>query len=153
MRLLLVLLAMMTWTVESKNSVSLSDDSLVPYDIEVSYANTGRKGDVTANDTATLVLGHLEGIPINSIEVYVKSNKASGAGTFTVTADGQTVATKSGSFQEWFGGYDNESYHALSLLNSPQNDVDELKISLVGIANSLHIEKYVITYSERWNGT
>ena len=67
MKLLLVLLAVMTWTVESKNAVSLSDDSTVPYDIEVGYGCTYQKGDVRANDTATLVLSHLEGITINGI--------------------------------------------------------------------------------------
>ena len=149
MKLLHVLLAVMTWTVESKNSVSLSDDSTVPYDIEVGYANTYNKGQVRANDTATLVLSHMEGITINGIEVYVKSNKTGGAGTFTVAANGQTVATKTGSFEEWFGAYDNASYHALSFINRPINNVHMLTISLVGIANSLHIEKYVITYAPR----
>ena len=149
MKLLLVLLAVMTWTVESKNSVSLSDDSTVPYDIEVGYANTYNKGQVRANDTATLVLSHMEGITINGIEVYVKSNKTGGAGTFTIAANGQTVATKTGSFEEWFGAYDNASYHALSFINRPINNVHMLTISLVGIANSLHIEKYVITYAPR----
>ena len=149
MKLLLVLLAVMTWTVESKNTVSLSDDSTVPYDIEVGYANTYNKGQVRANDTATLVLSHMEGITINGIEVFVKSNKSGGAGTFTVATNGQTVATKTGSFEEWFGAYDNTSYHALSFINRPINNVHMLTISLVGIANSLHIEKYVITYAPR----
>ena len=149
MKLLLVLLAVMTWTVESKNAVSLSDDSTVPYDIEVGYGCTYQKGDVRANDTATLVLSHLEGITINGIEVYVKSNKSGGAGTFTVTANGQTIGTKTGTFADWFGAYDNTEYHALSFINRPLNDVHTLTISLVGIANSLHIEKYVITYAPR----
>lgn len=149
MKLLLILLAVMTWTVESKNSVSLSDDSKVPYDIEVSYANTGTKGNVTANDTATLILSHLDGITINGIEVYVQSNKSSGAGTFSVAADGQTVATKTGTFKDWFGAYDNQNYHALSFINTPIHGSDELVISLQGTVNSLHIEKYVITYAPR----
>lgn len=149
MKLLLVLLAVMTWTVESKNAVSLSDDSTVPYDIEVGYGCTYQKGDVRANDTATLVLSHLEGITINGIEVYVKSNKSGGAGTFTVTANGQTIGTKTGTFADWFGAYDNTDYHALSFINRPLDNVHTLTISLVGIANSLHIEKYVITYAPR----
>ena len=149
MKLLLVLLAMMTWTVESKTSVSLTDDSTVPYDIEVGYGCTYQKGDVRANDTAVLVLSHLDGITINAIEVYLKSNKSGGAGTFTVTTNGQTLATKTGTFADWFGAYDNTDYHALSFINRPINSVHTLAISLVGIANSLHIEKYVITYAPR----
>lgn len=149
MKLLFVLLAMMTWTVESKNSVRLTDDSTVPYDIEVSYANTYNKGQVLAGDVATLTLSHMDGIMINGIEVYVKSNKSGGAGTFTVTANGQTTATKTGTFKDWFGAYDNENYHALSLLTNAMKGMNDLSITLVGSANSLHIEKYVISWTTR----
>lgn len=145
MKLLWILLSVMTWTVTSKNSVT--GDGEWPFDIEVAYANTYNKGQVRANDTATLSLGHLGGITIEQIEVYVRSIASAGAGTFSVIANGQTVATKSGTFKDWFGAYDNENYHALSLLTAPLDRVGELTVSLEGTANSLYIEKYVITYT------
>ena len=40
MRLFLILLSVMTGTVESKNAVQLTEESTVPYDIEAAYSNT-----------------------------------------------------------------------------------------------------------------
>ena len=146
MKLLLVLLAMMTFTVETKTTVSA--DGVWPYSMDATYANTGKKGDVTSNDVATLTVTGLGGITIEAIEVYVKSNKSSGAGSFTVTADGQTIATKSGTLADWFGAYNNTDYQALSLLNTAQSSVSNLVITLTGTENSLHIEKYAISWSQ-----
>lgn len=145
MKLLLILLSVMTWTVTSKSSVT--GDGEWPYDIDVAYANTYNKGQVRQGDTATLSLGNLGSITVEQIEVYVRSIAAAGAGTFSVVANGQTVATKSGTFKDWFGAYDNDNYHALRLLNQARSGVNELSISLVGTTNSLFIEKYVITYT------
>ena len=145
MKLLMVLLAVMSWTVTNKTSVS--GDGLWPYDIEVSYSCTYQKGDVRQGDQAVLTLAHLDGIAIEQVEVYVKSNQSGGAGVFTVAVDGQTVATKSGTFKDWFGTYDNANYHALSLLPTAYGGVNELVITLDGTANSLHIDKYVITWA------
>lgn len=147
MKLLLILLSVMTFTIQDKRNVTAEGEW--PYDFDVSYYNTGSKGSVTANDTATLSLTHLEGIAIEKVEVYVKSNKSAGSGSFTVTANGQTVATKSGTYKEWFGAYNNMDYQALTLLDQPVSSVDELIIQLIGVANSIHIEKFAITWSAR----
>lgn len=146
MKLLLVLLATMTFTVQSKTSVKA--DGEWPYSMGATYANTGSKGNVTDHDTATLLVTGLGGITIDAIEVYVNSNKNSGAGTFTVTADGQTIATKSGTLADWFGAYNNTDYQPLSLLSSAQSGVNNLVITLTGTESSLHIEKYAISWSQ-----
>ena len=146
MHLLLVLLSVMTITVESKSSVSM--DGEWPYDIEVSYSNTYQKGDVRSGDVAELKLSHLEGVVVEKVEVYIRSNQSSGAGTFTLTADGKSVSMVSGTFKDWFGAYDNTDYHPLDLLTSSVR-LDELVIRLEGSENSLHIEKYVITHASQ----
>ncbi|MBR6035078.1 MAG: hypothetical protein IKP39_03375 [Paludibacteraceae bacterium] len=146
MNLLLVLLSVMTITVETKSSVSM--DGEWPYDIDVSYSNSYQKGDVRSGDVAELKLSHLEGVVVEKVEVYVKSNKNGGGGTFTLTADGEPISTISGTFNEWFGAYDNTDYHPIELLDSPVS-LDELVISLEGSENSLHIEKYVITHTSQ----
>lgn len=147
MKLILILLSVMSFTVETKNSVK--GDGLFPYDIEIAYSNTGTKGNVSKDDVATLTLGNLGSITVETIEVWVNSNKTSGAGAFCVKANQQTIATKEGTFKDWTGAYDNSAYHAISLLSTPRDGVDELEISLTGTANSLHIDKYVITYAPR----
>ena len=142
--LLLILLSVMTWTVESKNSVS--GDGEWPYTLQVAYENTYQKGDVRDGDFAILTLANLGGIKVNGIDVFVKSNKSGGAGEFTVTANEKTIASLSGSFKDWTGTFDNSEYHSIPLLQSAQNGVYNLSVSLKGTENSLHIEKYVITY-------
>ena len=144
MNLLLLILTVMTWTVKDKNTVT--GDGVWPNSMVVSYSNTYNKGQVRDGDTATLSLMQTGGIDIQEIKVYVRSNKNSGAGTFTVQANGQTVATKTGAFNEWVGAYDNENYHPISLLTSALTGVNDLVITLIGTQNSLHIEKYEITY-------
>ena len=146
MKLLLVLMAVMSFTVESKTTVSA--DGLWPYDMSATYANSYNKGQVRANDVATLTVSGLDGITIDAIEVSVKSNKSSGAGTFTVSADGQQIAMKTGSLKDWFGAFDNTFYHVLSLLSTPRNNVSELVITLTGSESSLYIDRYTITWSQ-----
>ena len=146
MNLLLILLSVLTFTVESKSTVSMTGDGVWPYDIEVAYNCSYQKRQVRAGDVATLTLGKLGGMVIEQIEVYVKSNKDTGAGTFEVKANGETVSTRSGTLKNWVGQFDDQNYHAVSLLGNSVSDVNGLIIQLTGTANSLYIEKYVITY-------
>lgn len=145
MKILMLILSIMAWTVTGNKSVSGTGD--VPQGIEADYNNTYNKGQVRANDTATLTLRHLPQITVERIDVYIKSNKSSGAGLFTVTANEMVIATKSGSMMEWVGSYDNQQFHELTLFSGVQEGVSELQISLLGTDNSLYIEKYVIYYS------
>lgn len=145
MKTLLLILSVMTWTVTSNKTVS-GEGELLP-DVVAAYANTYNKGQVRANDTATLVLSALGGATINGIEVYVKSNKSAGAGQFTVTADGTTIASKSGSLAEWVGAYDNQEYHAITLYQGNKANVNELSVCLAGTVSSLYIDRYVISYT------
>jgi hypothetical protein len=145
MKLLLLILSVMTWTVKDKNTVT--GDGAYPYSIEANYSCTNTKGTVRANDEAVLTLTNMGGITVEQVEVYVRSNKTGGAGQFTVSVNGRNEATKSGSLKDWVGAYDNTNYHAVKLLSKTYANANELEITLVGTANSLYIEKYVITWS------
>ena len=148
MKLLLLILSVMTFTVQTK--ISVSQDGECPYNMGVEYSNTYQKGDVRKGDIAQLRLTQLGGITLEKIEVYVRSNADAGAGVFTVqTHEGTvTLASKSGSFKDWFNKWDNSEYHALTLVNQSVQNVYDLTIHLQGTENSLHIEKYVITYAD-----
>lgn len=146
MKLLLILLSVvMTWTVET-NSLVTGEGSW-PYDIEVNYACSYQKGTVRANDVATLSLGNLGGMTVETIRVYIRSNKSSGAGIFSVKGNGQTIATLSGTLAEWTGAYDNENYRPVDLIATPAPGIEQLEIQLAGTTNSLYIQKYEIVYS------
>lgn len=145
MKILALILAVMSWTVTSNKTVAGEGD--LPSGVVANYVNTYNKGQVRANDTATFCLHHMESITVESITVYVKSNKTSGAGMFTVEADGQTLSTKSGTLAEWTGAYDNTDYHAVSLFSGSETGYADWTIKLVGTINSLHIDRYVISYT------
>lgn len=144
MKLLLIILSVMTFTVQTKTSVSV--EGATPSNLEVEYSNSYQKGDVRKDDVAALMLRELGGIAVESVVVYVRSNSGGGAGNFEVRANGYTVGLKSGTFKDWTGAYDSQSYHPITLVNSSVANVYSLTIQLIGTANSLHVEKYVITY-------
>ena len=144
MKLLLVLISIMTFTVDSKTKVSAAGEW--PYSMEASYACTYQKGDVRANDTATLKVNGLDGITIEQVAVYLKSNKTAGAGVITMMADGTQFYRAEGTYKDWFGAYNNTDFQPLEW--SGERSVNELTVQIAGTTNSLHIEKYEITWSQ-----
>ncbi len=141
---ILLALSTMIWTVQSKSEVS--GEGEWPDGIGVDYSCSYQKGTVRQGDEAMLRLSQLGGITLHSVEVYVRSNKSGGAGIFTVSGNGQTLASLAGTYKEWTGAYDNSAYHAIPLLSSEAAGIADLSIGLQGTANSLYIEKYVISY-------
>ena len=139
MKILMILLSVMTWTVESKNAVKLTDTSEVPYDIEVVYSNTYNKGQVRAGDMATLSLSHLDGITIEEVALSMRSNNGSGAGTIDVTADTHELAHTTVTWQQ--------VSEDVVVFSGAQADVQTLTISLSGSQNSLYVDAFRITWS------
>ena len=146
MKLLLILLAVMTWTVKDKNTVTPSD--AIPNGVVAEYGCTYQKGTVRAGDEAVLTLTRLAGRTISKVDIYMKSNTSEGAGTITVLANGKTEAALSGTYKSWTGTFDNTNYRAVTVLNKAVQNVQELSVNVRGTANSLHIEQYVITYED-----
>lgn len=139
MRLFLILLSVMTWTVESKNAVQLTEESTVPYDIEAAYSNTYNKGQVRAGDVATLTLSHMGGITIEKVELAMRSNNGAGAGTVIVTADATEIAQKTVTWQS--------VSEAVEVFSGAQTNVQTLTISVGGSQNSLYVDAFTITWS------
>ncbi len=145
MKILLVLLsAMMTFTIESKSKVTA--DGTWPGSMSASYACTYQKGDVRAKDTATLTVSGLDEIVIEKVDLYLKSNKDKGAGVITMTADGTQFYRAAGTYKDWFGEYNNTDYQAKGW--SGEKTVNTLEVQVIGTVNSLHIEKYEITWHQ-----
>ena len=142
---LTIILSILTLTVDNKNTVVATGD--IPPSVQASYNCSFQKGTVRQGDEAVLELSYLAGMTISQVDVYIRSNQSGGAGTWSVIINGQTVAMKSGSFDQWFGAYDNTRYHPLSLLPKTYQGVQEMTIRLQGSVNSLYIEKYVIAYT------
>ncbi|MBR1878273.1 MAG: hypothetical protein IJ814_04610 [Paludibacteraceae bacterium] len=134
----------MVWSVETKTAVSGSGD--VPSQAAAEYSNTYQRGDVRAGDSAVFRLSGISGMTAERIEVYVKSNKSSGAGEIRLAIDGNSVTEISGTMAEWTGAYDNSASHPIELLDGIYRVGQEIAIVVKGTANSLHIEKYVLHY-------
>ena len=131
----------MSFLVETKNSVK--PDGTWPNNMEAVYFCSYQKGTVRKGDQATLTISGLDGISIQKVSVFIKSNKQSGAGTFSVMADNLPIAIVPVSYR----GLNNESaYSSLELFLGNCTDVDELTITLDGTENSLYIEQYEITW-------
>lgn len=143
MKWLCIILSVMTWVVESKNEVSSQG---APESCTAQYSCSYQKGTVRKDDVATLRLESLGAITIEQVEVYMRSNKSAGAGVLTLQVNGETKATKTGSFSDWTGGYDKDNFHPITLLAESIAGVNTMEITLQGTENSLYIEKYVITY-------
>lgn len=144
MKLLMILLAVMTWTVESKNSVS--GEGTWPYSIEVDYSCSYQKGTVRAGDEATLTLSGLGGITVEKVVMHMKANKSSGAGILTILANDKQIVSRSIDYQD-LPVTEETPYYGLSVVSNHHSDVNSLVIRLTGSENSLYIEKYEITYS------
>ena len=99
MNLLIILLSVMTWTVESKNSVALAEGGTVPYDIEVSYANTYNKGQLRAGDVAALTLSNLGGITVERVSLAMHANAKGGAGAIVLVCNDAQLAQKTVNWQ------------------------------------------------------
>lgn len=137
----------MTFTVESKSKVSAAGEW--PYGMDAYYANTYQKGDVRAGDTAVLVVNGLDGIAIEKIDIYLRSNKDKGAGIVSISADSEIIFQQEGTYKEWFGAYDNTNYQPLIWSGSRTMTAGSLQVQIIGTTNSLHIEKYEITWDQK----
>ena len=138
MRLLLIILSVMTWTVESKNTVSGSGEC--PNDMKVTYANTYNKGQVRANDTATLTLSNLGGITLEKIEMAMRSNNNAGAGSVTVFLNDKKASSTTITYKE--------VGDAVQVFTGAEQNVQSLCVQLTGSENSLYVDSYTITYTQ-----
>ena len=139
MNLLALIVSVMSFTVTSKECVTA--DGIWPYSMEANYHCTYKKGHVRQGDTAVIAVSGLDNITIEKVEVEMRSNKSSGSGTFYVKVNGRDVAYK------WIAEL-TDTLTTIDLGIAPQIGVNEIEVSLVGITNSLYINKYIFRWSQ-----
>lgn len=140
MNLLIILLSVMTWTVESKNAVTLTDGT-VPYDIEVSYANTYNKGQLRAGDVAALVLRNLGGLTVERVSLAMRANASKGAGTIVLVCNDAQLAQRTVNWQTVSTD--------VEVFSGQQHGVDSMAIRVTGTENSIYVDAFTIEYSPR----
>lgn len=139
MNFLLLILSVMTWTVESKNAVKLSSGSTAPYGTVAEYMCSYQKGQVRAGDEAVLTLSQLGGITIERVSLSLRANASSGAGTVFVTCNDEQVVYQGVSWQ-------NVS-EDVEVLRGAEKGVNALSVKVVGTQNSIYVDAFTIEWS------
>lgn len=156
--ILACLCTIVTFTIETKSSVSVS--GITPEHSSAEYACTYKKGQLTAGNTATLSLTGWQGLEIHSITLWMRSNKTSGAGTLQMTADGHTcwditdATFDNGGWRQARQNHDDTGgfcteYVPVSHTFTPSIHLldGEICIAVTASQSSLYIEKYEIEYT------
>lgn len=147
-RMFSLLALVATFVVETNKKISTS--GVLPEGATAEYVCTGKKGQMTEGQQATLTLQGWQNTDIEGVRLSMRSNKASGAGALQMSIDGQEVWTISDSgFDQWCGEYTTE-YTAIvhtfsSAVKSAKGDIS---IRIEASTNSLYIEKYEIIYQK-----
>lgn len=135
-----------TFTVESKNKIGQS--GVVPAGTVSKYACSYQKGDIRQGDSAVFELSGWQNVEIEKVTLSMRSNKNSGSGWMTMTADGKMVwSIANSTFKDWSGQY-TTSATPIEHTFSPAKSLakGEIRIVIAGTVNSLHIESYSFTY-------
>ena len=137
-----------TFVVETNKTISTS--GVHPEGATADYVCTGKKGQMTKGQQATLTLQGWQNTDIEGVRLSMRSNKSSGAGALQMSIDGQEVWTISDSgFDQWCGEYTTE-YTAIVHAFSPtiKSTNGKISIRIEASSNSLYIEKYEIIYQK-----
>ncbi len=146
---MLTLIALIaTFTVETNKKVSTS--GVLPENAATEYICTGRKGQMTAGQSATLTLTNWQNTEIQSVTLSMRSNKSAGAGTLQMTVDGQTVwSIQNSGFDQWSGSYTTDTTDITHLFNPSVKTTDgNISIRIDATVNSLYIARYDIVYKK-----
>lgn len=137
-----------TFTVETNKKVSAS--GILPEGATAEYVCTGRKGQMTAGQSAVLTLSNWQNTEIQSVTLSMRSNKSAGAGTLQMTIDGQNVWSIADSgFDQWNGTYTTDYTditHAFSPTIKPADG--NITIRINATTNSLYIARYDIVWQK-----
>lgn len=137
-----------TFVVESNKEISTS--GVLPEGATADYVCTGRKGQMTKGQQATLTLQGWQNTDIEGVRLSMKSNKSSGAGALQMSVDEQEVWTISDSgFDQWCGGYTTEYTEIIHTFSPTIKSTEgNISIRIEASTNSLYIEKYEIVYQK-----
>lgn len=140
-----------TYTVESKNSVSTSGSA--PTGSSATYSSTySTTYQLTSGNSMTLTLTGFSGKTITGISMSMKSNNSGGAGSFSMKAGSTTLSSISASAfntNNWHGAWSNAYVSitpTMSVSNHAIQEGENVVITIAATANSLYCQSFTITY-------
>lgn len=141
-----------TYVVASTSSVTPTD---APEETSATFANTyvNNKEQMTSGNSQTLTLSGYDNKVIKGLTLKMHSNAKAGAGTFSMTIGGTSVAAISSAtaFNEWF---DNNSYgqdYRAVHVNVTETQVgvgEDIVIVIAATTNSLFCSQFDLCYAD-----
>ena len=139
-----------TYTIDSTTAVSTTGNA--PANSSATYSQTysNAKGQMTSNNSTTLVLAGYDGMKINSLTLSMKSNTSKGSGSLVVTAGNTQISSISDSAfnsSNWNGAWSTAYVDIIPTIEPyTVGNNEEIKIEIKASANSIYIQSYTLGY-------
>ena len=140
-----------TYTLTSTTTVKQSGTP--PKSSSVIYkrtADTGKKGQMTADNSTRLELNGWDGCTIKRVELQMRSNKSSGAGYLSLVIGNDTlwqIDNQPFSDKSWAGEYSTDWLPITRSMNTIVKENECIEINISATENSLYINSYTIYYA------
>ena len=139
-----------TYTLSRTNTIEQSGtppkSSVATYD---RTTTTGKKGQMTADNSTRLELKGWDGCTIKRVELQMRSNTSSGAGYLSLVIGNDTlwqIDNQSFSDKSWAGEYSTDWLPITHSMNTIVKENECIEINISATANSLYINSYTIYY-------
>ena len=112
-------------------------------------AKAGQKGQMTAGNSTRLELKGWDGCTIKRVELQMRSNKSSGAGSLSLVIGNDTlwqIDNQPFSDKSWAGEYSIDWLPITRSMNTIVKENECIEINISATANSLYINSYTIYY-------
>ena len=113
-------------------------------------ADTGKKGQMTAGDSTRLELRGWDDYIIKEVELQMRSNMKSGAGSLSVVVGMDTlwkIDNQPFSDDVWAGNYSTDWLSIAKSMNTLVEENECIEINISATENSLYINSYTIYYA------
>ena len=140
-----------TYTLTSTTTVKQSGTA--PESSDATYertSSTGQKGQMTADNSTRLELNGWDGCTIKRVELQMRSNKSSGAGSLSLVIGNDTlwqIDNQPFSDKSWAGEYSTDWLPITRSMNTIVKENECIEINISATANSLYINSYTIYYA------
>ena len=140
-----------TYTLSRTNTIEQSGtppkSSVATYD---RTTTTGKKGQMTAGNSTRLELKGWDGCTIKRVELQMRSNTSSGAGSLSLVIGNDTlwqIDNQPFSDKSWAGKYTTDWLPITRSMNTIVKENECIEINISATENSLYINSYTIYYA------
>ena len=147
-----ILFSILTATYTLNSTATVEQSGTAPESSVATYertATSGQQGQMTEGNSTRLELSGWDGCTIRAVELQMRSNTKSGAGSLHVVVGIDTVwciDNQSFSDEQWAGEYSTNWRSIAKSTNTLVEDAECIEIKILATENSLYIQSYTIYY-------